>query len=299
MKKFWIALCGMTVLFAGLSFGQGPLTNALNLMVRTDSNGALLVTQNTAGAQGPLTNFGNIRLRTDSNGALLVSSTASGAATDTTCWSATTKDSYIQEVGANNPAAFTGGTNCAGGTQRFNWNSSGINMAAALTYGFAGVSNGLSLNGTSTSLRPSDGGAYFNVANGLVQVNSATLSLASGGTGQISLTTPANKQMNVLDSGAATGLEINLGTPALGTCVGGSLTAGSHNFAGEVTGNTSGSCIINFGTPNFVNAPFCTLNDESALVAVQVSARSASSITVTGAGSGNNFQYICLGRVGT
>jgi hypothetical protein len=69
----------------------------------------------------------------------------------------------------------------------------------------------------------------------------------------------ADKLLQVVDNTQATGTEINNGTPTLGTCTGGTLTSGSHNIAGEVTGNTSGSCVLNFGTPNFTNTPvlFC------------------------------------------
>lgn len=109
----------------------------------------------------------------------------------------------------------------------------------------------------------------------------------------------ADKLLALTDSSTATGMEINNGTPTLGTCTGGTLVSGAHNFGGEVTGNTSGSCIINFGTPNFTNTPFCFINDESALIAVRISARSTSSITVTGAGSGDAFQFFCIGRLGT
>ena len=52
---------------------QGPLTNALNLRTRNDTNGYLMVTTAAgAGTDGPLTNFGNLQLKTDSNGYLLV-----------------------------------------------------------------------------------------------------------------------------------------------------------------------------------------------------------------------------------
>lgn len=118
-------------------------------------------------------------------------------------------------------------------------------------------------------------------------------------TGRSAFLSTADKLVQLENNANTTGVEFNVGTPTLGTCVGGSVTSGSHNTMGEVTGNTSGSCIINFGIPNFTNTPFCTINDESALIAVQISARSASSMTVTGAASGNNFQWICLGRIGT
>ena len=119
------------------------------------------------------------------------------------------------------------------------------------------------------------------------------------GTTNPQLKSSADKLLTIVDSAAATGTEINNGTPTLGTCTGGSLTSGSHNGMGEVTGNTSGSCIINFGSPNFTNSPFCFVNDETALIAVRISARSNSSITVTGAGNGDAFQYFCIGRIGT
>ena len=109
----------------------------------------------------------------------------------------------------------------------------------------------------------------------------------------------ADKLIQVNDGGNTTGFELNLGTPTLGTCTGGTLTSGSHNFGGEITGNTSGSCVLNFGTPNFTNAPFCTLNDETNLVAARVSARSTSSITITGLTSGDSVQYLCFGGIGT
>lgn len=117
--------------------------------------------------------------------------------------------------------------------------------------------------------------------------------------GRSMLTSTADKLVSVLDQAGLTGVEINTGTPTLGTCTGGTLVSGAHNFGGEVTGNTSGSCVINFGTPNFTNTPFCFVNDETALIAVRISARSASSITVTGAGSGDAFQFFCIGRIGT
>ncbi len=141
----------------------------------------------------------------------------------------------------------------------------------------------------------------FNILGQLISQSS--LSAAAGGfvsfTGRMTTHSTADKLYSLLDSGVATGMEFNVGTPTLGTCTGGTLVSGSHNFGGEVTGNTSGSCVINFGAPNFTNTPFCFINDETALIAVRVSARSASSITVTGAGSGDAFQFLCVGRIGT
>lgn len=127
----------------------------------------------------------------------------------------------------------------------------------------------------------------------------ASASVTIGWNGRSILASTANKLLQINDSGNTTGTEFNNGTPTLGTCTGGSLVSGSHNGMGEITGNTSGSCILNFGTPNFTNTPFCILNDETNLVAARVSARSASSITITGLTSGDAVQYICVGRIGT
>lgn len=109
----------------------------------------------------------------------------------------------------------------------------------------------------------------------------------------------ADKLLQVLDNGGTTGREFNGGTPALGTCTGGSLTSGSHNFAGEITGNTSSSCIVNFGTPNFTNTPICFAMSRTSTTHPRISAASASSITITGGVSGEAIGYHCEGRIGT
>lgn len=64
---------------AWIASAQGPLTNALNLRVKSDASGYLI----TSGAaytapDGPLTALGNLRLRTDANGYLLTTSSSSG-----------------------------------------------------------------------------------------------------------------------------------------------------------------------------------------------------------------------------
>lgn len=65
--------CGLLAFAA-----QGPLTNALNLRVRTDANGYLMSSLAAyVGPDGPLTSFGNIRLRTDANGYLLTTTITS------------------------------------------------------------------------------------------------------------------------------------------------------------------------------------------------------------------------------
>lgn len=117
--------------------------------------------------------------------------------------------------------------------------------------------------------------------------------------GRAAMSSPADKQVKIVDSGGTTGIEVNVGTPTLGTCTGGAIVSGSHNFAGSYTGNTSGSCIINFGTPNFTNAPFCFAMSLASTTHPRISAASASSITVTGGVSGEQINYHCDGRIGT
>lgn len=112
------------------------------------------------------------------------------------------------------------------------------------------------------------------------------------------LTSTTDKLLQTLDNGGATGLENSNGTPTLGACVGGSLTSGSHNFGGEVTGVTGGTCVINFGAPNFTNAPFCTASAEAGVIVATVTAHSSSSITVTIPAT-NGFMWHCAGRIGT
>lgn len=132
------------------------------------------------------------------------------------------------------------------------------------------------------------GNSITAAASGFFQVSSRSTMLSS-----------ADKLAQLEDNARATGTEINNGTPTLGTCTGGSLTSGSHNIAGQYTGNTSSSCVINFGTPNFTNTPFCFAMSTASTTHPRISAASASSITVTGGISGETIQYFCIGRIGT
>lgn len=130
MKRFWLSLIVLTVLLAGLRLpAQGPAQVALNALVRTTTNNALYVYGVAAGAQGPLQVLGNTLIRTwGSNNAIGVSIAGGTATPDIVCISSTTQDSYWTEVGANNPGMYTGGTACAGGTLRFDWNNSRFSL---------------------------------------------------------------------------------------------------------------------------------------------------------------------------
>lgn len=80
---------------------QGPLTNALNLRVRTSTGGDLLVNAVAAGAQGPLTNFGNISLRTYGAGDLGVAINGGTITPDTICLNAASQDVCLSRQSAN------------------------------------------------------------------------------------------------------------------------------------------------------------------------------------------------------
>lgn len=75
------ALVMIVLVAAGISvLAQGPLTNALNLRVRTDANGYLSTTMLAATLpEGPLTALGNIRLRTDASGYLITAMGSTGS----------------------------------------------------------------------------------------------------------------------------------------------------------------------------------------------------------------------------
>ena len=80
MRRILISFAAALLLSLGLQATDGPLTNAANLMVRTDENGYLLTSAATAGlVDGPLTAFGNVRVRTDENGYLRVAIATGGA----------------------------------------------------------------------------------------------------------------------------------------------------------------------------------------------------------------------------
>lgn len=81
MKKILLALSFLAMVCVADLLGQGPLTNALNLRVRTDANGSLVATGSAYTApDGPLTALANIRLRTDANGYLITTSSPTGTA---------------------------------------------------------------------------------------------------------------------------------------------------------------------------------------------------------------------------
>jgi hypothetical protein len=169
----------------------------------------------------------------------------------------------------------------AGGTPYFKVDRSGsVAPLSGSTPSFPGA---LTVAGTVTV---TGGGFAASTASGFV-ISTRSFILSS-----------ANKLHQFTDNTGATGLEQSYGSATLGTCTAGTIVTGSHNFAGGYTGNTSGSCVINFGTPNFTNAPFCFAMSTASTTHPRISAASTSSITVTGGVSGETIQYLCIGRIG-
>jgi hypothetical protein len=118
-------------------------------------------------------------------------------------------------------------------------------------------------------------------------------------TSNASISASAAKLIQFTEAAGTTGTEINGGLASLGTCTGGTIVSGSHNTVGSYTGNTSGSCIVNFGTPSFTNAPFCFAHSRASTTHPRISAVAANSITITGGVSGEQIDYFCMGRIGT
>ena len=73
MKKIAAYILVLIAAISIVTHAQTPLTNLLNLRGKTDSNGALYITNFAAAAPDtPLTSISNLRGKTDSNGALYV-----------------------------------------------------------------------------------------------------------------------------------------------------------------------------------------------------------------------------------
>lgn len=92
----------------------------------------------------------------------------------------------------------------------------GITIPIANKYGFAGVANGMDLTATATVLRPPDGGQYFYVSNGVVSINSATLSMGVGTAALVVFGVPTSTGLGTLLNGdQSAGIGFDLTTDAL------------------------------------------------------------------------------------
>lgn len=249
------------------------------------------------------TGAGGLRLTIDATGL----TTASNAIIDVprTALVTTSTDGFVTE---NTTAATSGVTVQI--SPRSRWRGTAWDTSASQTVDFFAEvlpataatptgtwKLGYSLNGAAASYP-----FQVNSAGSGVFAGSVTLNPNSGiaYAARFATYSTAAKLYQWTDVTGATGGEQSVGTPTLGTCTGGSLTSGSHNFGGEVTGTTGGSCVINFGTPNFTNTPLsCWAGDQTAGGVVNITARSASSITIGNITSGHDVMWGCTGRIGT
>lgn len=258
-------------------------------------------------------------LYADSSGNLLVSVNGGIIIPDTTCWSSTTQDSYITEIGANNPGAYTNGTNCASGTLRWDWSASRLSVNYGQAEGVTTVDS-LAVQNTTASTagvtRQWSGrfkmcGTGYNSSSGLSEVDcyameaqpnttagatGATLlfsasnnggayaqTMVLGNTGNLQLNTSTSLlfsgRARITDGGADA--KLNLTNNAASAGVG--LTFSSD---GKLLFNTrsSGSASTQLGSTQ-TTVPTCTTNCGNAGGASTV-AGSDSDMTVTmGAGS--------------
>lgn len=301
--------------------GTGTL---FNLRGRTDAAGSLLTSAGAyTGPDGALQNFANMRLRTDANGYLITTTNSGGNFTVNNLVTTSTDGLLVQ-----NTTPATAGVPVQM-SPRSRWCGNAWDTAASeSTCFFAETLPATAATPTATwklgySLNGAAATYPFTVNSaGTASLTTAVVSSTAllGGAGNTSLTSANLGQMNVLagpggvgvgldftvdsalkinNRAQTSGYEVSLGSATLGTCTGGTITTGSHNFAGGYTGNTSSSCIVNFGTPNWTNAPFCVAMSIASTTHPRVSAVSTSSMTITGGVSGEAITYLCQGRIGT
>lgn len=258
--KTWIAVLLLLVLITFKVIAQGPLTNAMNLRVRTDSNGYLLTAMGGySGADGPLTTLGNVQLRTDSNGYLL-----------TTLSSAT-------------PALFPDGTSPAPSIAFASEPTLGFYRSSAALMGLSGAltTSGQISSGTNVAI----GATGFLRVAGRVQYQAAGDGLAV--VTNSAVTIGAEFKVDALPTIAS-----GFGTSP-------SITAGSTPFAGAIavgTGGVATTGTINFNGTAFPSTPACVVSTilTNAVTRVLPSATQLVFNTTTAWVSGDGLYYICV-----
>jgi len=86
----------------------------------------------------------------------------------------------------------------------------------------------------------------------------------------------------------------NAAAPTLGTCTGGTLTAGSTDFSGQVTGVTGATCAIVFAQA-YATAPRClAIANNSAAATVFITSPATTGFTINATASTSLFNWICV-----
>jgi len=94
-----------------------------------------------------------------------------------------------------------------------------------------------------------------------------------------------NRHLNAFSTGS---------TPSLGTCTGGTITAGSTDFSGQVTGASAATCAIVFGQ-TYGTAPRCVISLGTTNAGpFFVSAPATTGFTINQAATASTYNWICI-----
>jgi hypothetical protein len=97
----------------------------------------------------------------------------------------------------------------------------------------------------------------------------------------------ANRHLNAV-SGASGG------TPSLGTCTGGAITAGSTDLSGQVTGASAATCAVVFGQA-YGTAPRCLISLGTTNAGpIFVSAVTTAGFTINQAATASTYNWVCM-----
>lgn len=126
------------------------------------------------------------------------------------------------------------------------------------------------------------------------QVISRSLQLSQDNSGLIgvdansNLVVSNNRHVNATSLGGASS------APTLGTCTGGSITSGSTDFSGQVTGASAATCAVVFGQ-TYGTAPRCVVTSGASNAGPTfVSSPATTGFTWNQAATANTFNWICV-----
>lgn len=129
---------------------------------------------------------------------------------------------------------------------------SSVTIGANAVYGFQGVNNGLMQGGNTTRLLAADGGAYFIEANGSIEFNSASFTMANGGTPYFSFQSGSTSGQQVITNGAGTaGVGLDITSDSLLRIRNRAFTDNSALVASTETLSGSLTVVSSITAPNF------------------------------------------------
>jgi len=134
-------------------------------------------------------------------------------------------------------------------------------------------------------------GAFF--AGGLVvaQTITSSLQLSQDARGNFGVDSSGNL---VMFNNRHFNAQTTSTPPTLGTCTGGTLTAGSTDFSGQVTGATAATCAVVFGQ-TYGTAPRCLVTPNNATAATTfVTAAATTGFTFNQTATTTTFNWLCV-----